>query len=298
MAGDCPVPLKMLKKDAATTLSLEWALHVQSFKLTLDKARCAGCQICTLACPKEAITTIKQAKTAEGKAQKAKVDFDLAKCNFCGICDVTCPFGAIKTEVTGKGSLSIIEKNSFPQIIRDIAADEVRISPEMTRIPDVCPLNLIHFSTKQEEKPLLTIEKDYCPCCGICETKLPEAIHVRKFMNGKIIIDSTKCPSGCKDCVDVCPITGTLYVSNGDGKVHANESSCVYCGACKVVCPKEDAIRLGRTGILHTAIRSGTWNKALERLTSSVEMSKELKTKGSMRAIESVKKRTGEKETN
>jgi hypothetical protein len=44
-------------------------------------------------------------------------------------------------------------------------------------------------------------------------------------------------------------------------------------------------------------VRSGAWNKALERLTSSVEMSKELKTKGSMRAIESVKKRVGSKET-
>jgi 4Fe-4S ferredoxin len=292
------MPLKTSKVDAATTLTLEWALHVQNFKLTLDKTRCVGCQICSLACPKEAIKTVKQPKLASGKAQKANVDIDLAKCNFCGICDVTCPFGAIKIELNGKHSLGIIEKDSFPQIIRDISTDETRLTPEMLEQKDVCPLNLIHFSSQQQRgKPRVTIDIDCCPCCGICETRLAKVIHVRKFSNGKISINPEKCPVGCRDCVDVCPITGTLYFSNDDGKVHINESSCVYCGACKTVCPREDALQLKRISILHTPVRSGAWNKALERLTSSVEMSKELKTKGSMRAIESVKKRVGSKET-
>jgi 4Fe-4S ferredoxin len=141
------------------------------------------------------------------------------------------------------------------------------------------------------------VQKEYCPCCGVCEVKLPRgAMRVRRILNGKISIHQEKCPEGCTDCIDVCPITGALYLSSGDRKVSLNETFCVYCGACKIVCPIEQALDLKRTHINHTPVRSGAWNKALERLTSPIEMTKELKTKGSMRARESVRKRVGLKE--
>jgi hypothetical protein len=60
-----------------------------------------------------------------------------------------------------------------------------------------------------------------------------------------------------------------------------------------VVCPVDEALELKRTHIEHTPIHSGAWNKALERLTSPVEMTKELKMKGSFRARQSVEKRVG-----
>ena len=104
------MPLKTVKKDAADALTLEWVLQVKNYKLTLDKKRCVGCQICTLACPKEAIKTEKQPKIQGEKAKKAKVDVDLAKCNFCGICDVTCPYGAIKVTLNGAHDLSFWQK--------------------------------------------------------------------------------------------------------------------------------------------------------------------------------------------
>jgi 4Fe-4S ferredoxin len=95
------MPLKTVKKDAADSLTLEWVLHVKNFKLTLDKVRCVGCQICSLACPKDAIKLEKQMKAPGQKAKKALVDIDLEKCNFCGICDVSFPYGANK--ITFKG---------------------------------------------------------------------------------------------------------------------------------------------------------------------------------------------------
>ena len=76
-----------------------------------------------LACPKEAITTQKQPKNAGEKTKKAKVDVDLAKCNFCGICDVTCPYGAIKVTLNGNHDLSVLAKDSYPQLVRDIKVD-------------------------------------------------------------------------------------------------------------------------------------------------------------------------------
>lgn len=306
------MPLKTIKKDTPETLTLEWVLHVRNYKLTLDKKRCVSCQICSLACPKEAIKTEKLPKTEGGKARKAKIDVDLAKCNFCGICDILCPYGAIKVTMDGKHALSVIEKDSFPQLVRDIQADSSKCTPACVECEEACPLDLIKITwftpkgktienvaslsetEKAGLKAKIDVQKDYCPCCRVCEVKCSEGVmHVKKFLNGKISIHPAKCPEGCRDCLDACPITGALYLSEKDGKVHAGEMFCVYCGACKLVCPVDEALEVKRSCISHTPVRSGAWNKALERLTSSVEMTKELKTKGSLRARESVKKRVG-----
>lgn len=308
------MPLKTIKKETADTLMLEWVLHVKDYKLILDKNRCAGCQICSLACPKEAIKVEKRLKLNGEKTSKPLVDVDLAKCNFCGICDILCPYGAIDVNLDGKHILSVIEKESFPQLIRDIQVDTSKCPIDCIECEEACPLDLIKVSwltpdgkavesvsalepEKSEPKLKVDIQREHCPCCRVCEVKCPEGmIHVRKFLNGKISINTERCPAGCKDCLDVCPITGALYLSDEDRKVHVNETFCVYCGACKIVCPVEEALDLKRTCMNHTLVRSGAWNKALERLASPVAMTKELKTKGSLKARESVKKRVAFKE--
>jgi len=304
------VPLKTLKKDTANALTLEWILHVKHYKLTLDKARCVGCQICSLACPKDAVKLEKQPKAMGEKAKKAKVDIDLAKCNFCGICDASCPYGAIKLTLNDAHALSVIDKESFPELVRDIKVDTRQCPKDCVECEDACPLNLIKVTrvgydgkpvenldllTPSQRKRVqvnLDIQKEYCPTCRVCEFKcVPGVIKVRKFMEGKIAINQAKCPEGCTDCLDVCPITGALYLSDEDKRVYVNELFCDYCGACKVICPVDEALTLKRTKIHHSPVHSGAWNKALEKLTSPAEMAKELKAKGSQKARESVSKR-------
>ena len=303
------MPLKTVKRDTADALTLEWVLHVKRYKLTLDRKLCVGCQICSLACPKEAIKLQKQPKFPGEKAEHAKVDIDLEKCNFCGICDVLCPYGAIKVTVNGEHILAVVEKESFPQLIRDIQVDASKCGLDCIECEEACPLNLIEVTlttdgkeiknisslTEEEKEKLqfnIDIKKEFCPCCRVCEFKCPDGVvRVRKIFYGKILIHPEKCPDGCRDCLDVCPITGALYISDADQKVRVNEMFCVYCGACKVVCPVDEAFEFKRMRISHTPVRSGAWNKALERLASPLEMTKELQAKSFQKTLESVEKR-------
>jgi 4Fe-4S ferredoxin len=303
------MPYKTVKKDETDTLTIEWVLHAKNYKLTLDKNRCVGCQICTLACPKEAIKTAPQPKVQCEKAKKAKVDIDIAKCNFCGICDVTCPYGAIKVTLNGAHDLAVLAKDSYPQLVKDIKVDTRQCGKECVECEKACPLSLIKVSSAgYDGKPVenfqalsptakkrvqisLDIQKDYCPTCRVCEFKCtPGALKVKKAIEGTININQAKCPDGCADCLDVCPIKGTLALGD-DKKVHLNELTCTYCGACKNVCPAPEALTLKRTRVLHTPVHSGTWNKALERITSTNDAAKELKTLADKNRHELISKR-------
>jgi 4Fe-4S ferredoxin len=289
------MPFKKTKTDAADALVLEWVLQVKNYKLSLDRKRCVGCQICTLACPRQAITTNKQSKQLGEPTRKAKVDIDMEKCNFCGICDVTCPYGAVKVIQNGSHELAVLAKESYPQLIRDIVVDSRKCEKECKECEAACPLALIKISKvgfdgkpvedlsvlsslgKKRVQLTIDIQKQFCPTCRACEFKCsPGAIKVKKCFEGKLTVDAEKCPPGCSECVDVCPITGTLTLDQNK-KVVANEQTCTFCGACKNVCPKPEALTVHRTKVVHTPVRSGAWNKTLERITSPSDAVKEFK---------------------
>jgi 4Fe-4S ferredoxin len=301
------MPMKLRKTENENKQTAERILHTKTYSLTLDKTRCTGCEICMIACPKEAIDVQAAPKEEGEKAQRPIIHIDETKCHFCGICSSICPFGALGLEIDGAPIIPVVNSESFPQLIREIEVDPARCDPRCLDLEDTCPLKLIQvrietpsreeasgsgLMTRNENVQIaVDIAKEFCPCCKLCEAKFPAgAIRVKKAINGVIGVNREKCPEGCHDCLDVCPIPGVLYLSE-DGKVYVNDLHCVFCGACRIVCPEEGALELERTSIRHTPVRSGAWNKALEKLTSTKEMTKELRTKSSTRLRDSVKKR-------
>jgi 4Fe-4S ferredoxin len=287
------MPMKIQKTEHNKKLVVERIHHAKNYSLTLDRELCVGCEICSLICPREAIEATKQLREEGQKAQRPKIDVDETKCHYCGICATMCPNGAVQVVIDGKNIASVVEKESFPQLVREITVDTTKCPMDCTECEDACPLKLIKVTSIPDSNTVkVNITEAKCPCCRICEVKCPEgAIRVRQIFTGRLRINQEKCPQSCRDCLDVCPITGALYVSEKDGKVHVNEVFCTYCGACRIVCPEAGALELSRSTIHHTPVRSGAWNKALEKLTSTSEMAKELRGKGRKLTVEAVKKR-------
>jgi 4Fe-4S ferredoxin len=287
-------------------------LHAKRYSLTLNKNKCVGCGVCMEICPQEAIEVTRTPKAKGEEAKTPTVTISKEKCHYCGICEAICPFAALTTKINGEHVIPVVKSESFPQLIRKITVNETKCGLECTKIEEPCPLDLIKVSVhtkdgkevkdassradKKNLRVTVEVDRESCPGCRLCETKFPDgAIYARKVFEGSLRVYSEKCPEGCHDCLDVCPISGVLYLSE-DGKVQVNETNCVYCGACRIACPEEGALELTRTRIRHTEIRSGTWNKALEKLASTTAVTKELKSKSGKKLHQSVEKRCAEVE--
>lgn len=303
------MPTKELKTFSENALTIQRLLQAKHYKLTLDKNRCVGCEICRITCPREAITVNKQPKQQGQKIQRSILDINQQKCTYCGMCEPICPFDAIRIDVNEQHLVSVVEKESFPKLIHEIEVDPSKCSLECVECEKACPLNLIKVTlltsegrpiprwelkshdNKSDMKVKVDIQKEQSPCCRLCEVKCPEgAIHVRKIFHGLLDINVEKCPPNCRDCLDVCPIPGALFLDGN--KVRPNAAFCVFCGACKIVCPAEEALIMERRSIHHTPVKSGAWNKAIEKLTSTHEYSKESQIKRAEKVLQSIERKS------
>ena len=211
----------------------------ESLKLILDKKKCAGCNVCVRACPKEAFTkyTPEGPKELFGKKIIYKKAYyyipfihDIDKCVFCGLCTYLCPFDALRLEVNGEivppEEIQLVQSNAVPKL----------------------------------ESEKVTLENGN-------EAKV--------YVEGTISIDTTKCNTGCTNCGDICPtgaikITPDLSSRDEDWgqqvkfEIYAND--CIHCGACHSICPTE-ALQLEITEVKHSGeYNSPFWDDVENRL--------------------------------
>ncbi|MGV9169031.1 MAG: 4Fe-4S dicluster domain-containing protein [Promethearchaeia archaeon] len=282
------MPLRLKKTETDYNLVIERNLYTKRFLLTVDREKCRGCGICETVCHSDAISLINREKTmvdGEEVAQRAIVDIDENLCDHCGMCEAICPFWAIEHTVNGEPIVCVHETESFPQYIREIQVDEEEISPYLEKADELCPLDLVSV-----EDGKLFIDEKSCPCCRQCEDRTNGAILVRPIFMGSIIINQEVCPEDCKNCLDVCPVEALEL--HEDGNVYPLDRYCVYCEACIKVCPEPDeALIVTRTSVRHTPVKSGAWNKALEKLATSDAFERELRTKRTSKVAEAMKRR-------
>ena len=287
--------MKRYKVDKDGILEVGQIMYTKKYVLTLDRSMCKGCELCMLACPREAITLLPQ-QDLDDKAVAHIVDIDENICDFHGICAVVCPFSAIKIAVNGDETLNAVKMEVFPTLTRDLTVDDSKCQEECTTCEEVCPLQIMKL-TKENGATKVDVNVEECAGCRICWDECPEqCIEVSKFVEGSIQINTSDCPEMCSRCLDVCPVDAIDI--GDDDLVFPKNLNCIYCGACKLVCPKEDAITITRTSILHSPVSSGAWNKGLEKLTSTAGLMRELAAERALKLKTTVKslERTEENE--
>ncbi|RLI45990.1 hypothetical protein DRO69_04085 [Candidatus Bathyarchaeota archaeon] len=268
--------------------------------LVLDDDRCIGCGICEIICPKQS-PKLSPPVTRDGRlVQKPCVDFEADKCVFCGVCVDLCPTNALKMEINDEPRLPIFEVEAFPTLRKEIRVDAKKCwYGDVTATCEVacekaCPTEAIDVTVQkigQESAERIVdfkILEEECIFCKKCEAACPEdAIYVVKPFRGSLQVDTNLCPEGCQICADICP--SDAIIIDEDKKLVVTEEFCIYCGACQLVCP-EKAIKVNRTQVLHTDVKSGTWFKALEKLTSYSSLLKEMRSKSGKKKYARVKK--------
>ena len=224
-----------IKHSSPQEIVIERKMITYHDVLTWNLDYCVGCQICTLTCPKDALSHV-PAKVENGRMiQIGHVDVDPEKCIFCGMCVPTCPKHAIRLTVNGEEKIPVQDYDTYPEIIATIAFSPENFNWERKDfVIENCPTHAISYDDIDET---LVVNESSCIHCRQCEVASEGAFAVTQAWEGKVDLKNHLCVDDCLACADVCP-TRALHITES-GDLALADYYCIKCGACMNICPVE-----------------------------------------------------------
>jgi 4Fe-4S ferredoxin len=274
---------QVIKRETASQLTLKLTLFVDEVELRLDKGRCLKCDVCSLVCPREAVTIL-------AGDEDLDISIDPRLCLLCEVCAHFCPVGAVTLSYNGRNKAVLADRGGlapfFPKISMDKGkcvqpcqpapqGEEHWCRQQLQLVPnslegcpkhchkclEACPRQAIVLDeTGAQTLPAPDLCLRCTQCLQVCQFG---AIEVTPQFEGRLVIDDAKCPAECNKCLNLCPVKA--IVREG-ARVFLELEDCSYCGVCRNICD-QDAINLIRTEVIaEPGEYSMAWKHAVEKL--------------------------------
>jgi len=289
-------------------MTIHRGMLTRDYWMKWNFTKCVGCEICSVVCPKGALTHVDAVLEDGHMVKKQSVDVDETKCVNCGTCVVACPTHAISISINGKPEIPVVEYEAFPKFIdKTIFHKEIFDFRLKDFVIDNCSVDVISYD---ENRDTMRVDFENCIHCRQCEIASDGAFEVNQAWEGSVELHTERCLPGCVACTEICP-TSALHINN-EGQVTLADYFCIKCGACMQICPvkpryeekafefesngvhvkrtylelanpDELAVKVERWRVNHTPVSSASWVEALRKLSDDKAKSVEIDRKRALK---------------
>jgi Pyruvate/2-oxoacid:ferredoxin oxidoreductase delta subunit len=279
---------RVVKRETAQHLELTLRMFVDEVSLRLDKQACLKCEVCSLVCPREAVTII------PGEAD-LEIAIDPRRCVLCEICAHFCPVGAVTLTYNLKPKTIFTDHQGLAPFFPKIRLDQGKCLKPCPALPQGevhwCRRELKLVANNPEDCPkqcrtcIKTCPRqafiwdeagaqvlprpELCLRCAQCfEACESEALEVSPQFRGRVIIEYGKCPPDCLKCIDLCPVKA---IAREGERVWWKTEVCSYCGVCRNSCDYDAIVLVREEVVAEPGDYSQAWDRAVAKLLNREE---------------------------